>query len=80
MIEYYKLTGQLDTRIRGDEWRRFIAKGDYDDYGYYSSDLTGYDYRFDDGSNYFEGDGIEDNLVQYVDKCSCTVKKHGKQH
>ncbi len=68
VIEYYKLTGQLDTRIRGDEWRRFIAKGDYDDYGYYSSDLTGYDYRFDDGSNYFEGDGIEDNLVQYIDK------------
>ena len=68
VVEYYKLTGQLDTQIRGDEWRRFIAKGDYDDYGFYASELTGYDYRFDDGSNYFEGDGIEDALVQYIDK------------
>lgn len=76
VVEYYLLTGDVDTSMRGDKWRKYMmANPEINDTLDSYAKLFYYEYRMDDGSNYFK-ELEETKVASYLQE---TIKAEGIQ-
>ena len=54
VVEYYQITGKVDTSMSGDKWRKYLMAHPDQPLEYNNAGWALYGQRMDDNSNYFE--------------------------
>ena len=67
-VLWYMMTGETDSEMRGDRWRRYLLTVDNTSISKKKYRLASYGCKMDDNSNYFTGENIEECIAEYIDQ------------